>query len=321
MFGLHKCSVEKIKDKNVYHNEEVENLYQKVYLASKYLDNMQKESVLLSHSKDFTLKIDKNPFHLFLIPVIIHNKTYRFVVDTGAQISGIMNVHKELIETYKKEGSMGIKSASGSQKELPLIQLDRFFVGSLEVLNHTMVVLNEEDFKLPLVKKSFVQFDGILGWDILSKIDFELDDKNSCFSMIQCEDKFTYCNLLPTSFPVLIAYDHENKPVLAGIDSGAEIGWISEEYCEKRNLKIANKKKGLNVGVHGIESMAVNMIKECEFSFCESKIILNNIRTGETKVFKNLALDAILGNEIFHNKRIQFLNSKGIVRILDSFVL
>lgn len=317
MLGMHKCIYEKIKEKNVYHSEEVENLYQKVYRASKYMENIQNESEVIKHSDNFTVKINKNPFHLFLIPVIIHNKTYHFVVDTGAQISGMMDTCKEVIETYKCEGSMGIKSASGSQKELSMLCLDHFFVGALEVRKHKMVILNGEDFKLPLMKKSIVQFDGILGWDILSKIDFELDDKNSSFSMLQSMDKFTYCNLLPTMFPVLIAYDHENKPSLIGIDSGAEIGWVSEEYCKKSNLKIAHKYKGLNMGVHGMERIPINTIKECSFSFCKSRVLLENIRIGETKVFKTLSLDAILGNEIFHNRRIQFLNSKGIVRILE----
>jgi hypothetical protein len=43
-----------------------------------------------------------------------------------------------------------------------------------------------------------------------------------------------------------------------------------------------------------------------------SDIYLSNM----TKVFDNLTLDGILGNEIFRNRKIQFLNSKGIVRIL-----
>lgn len=318
MFHLHDCKVEKINTKISHQSEEV--LYNKVKKAS---DEMgfntifkQMESKLIFHSNAFEMKVEKNSFHLFLVPVIIHNKKYRFIVDTGAQISGIMDHHIKNIPHQKNDIKFGIKSASGSQKQMSSITLKRLFFGSLEVTNHNMVVLSSDDFKIPLLNKKITDFDGILGWDILSQIDFELDDVSNRLVMLDHKEDYSYRNLVNAHFPVVIAYDKNEKPTIFGIDSGAEVSWLSKEYSEKANLTIEKESKGMNIGVHGMEAMSLQIIKEIDLRVHEAKIHLKNIRTGDTKVFMNLALDGIFGNEIFHNHRIQFLNSKGIVRIL-----
>ena len=319
MFKNYKYKVEDCKEVEVYRDDIIEHLYTKVHRASNLFARhtmWNKDSQLILHSDDFVYKVEKNMFDLFLLPIVIHNKMYRFVVDTGAQISGIMDRHKDLIQTYKKELSIGIKSVSGALKKMDTICLDRFYAGSMEILNHTLVVLCEDDFKLPFVNKNIVGFDGILGWDILSQIDFELDDVNHRFSMLKSDDKFTYCNLIPAMFPIVIVQDENKKPAIFGIDSGAQFSWMHDLYCQKSNLKINKGFQGFNMGVHGIEKAQVQKVEKCRFAFYKNKITMENVRCGQTNVFPDLALDGIFGNEIFKNRRIQFLNSKGIVRIL-----
>lgn len=320
MFERHKCKCEKIKEVKVYNTKEVQELYHKVFAASDEMDFLKCANTLkreiIKHTETFTLKLEKNTFHLFLVQVNIHNQVYKFVLDTGAQISGIMSKHQDLIHTYENEQKITIKSASGNQKEMQTICLDRFFLGSLEIKNQSFVVLEHNHFQIPLIKKDIMEFDGIIGWDILSQLDFEIDTKKKVFSVIESEDMFTYCNLIQALFPVVIVYNENKKPAIFGIDSGAKGSWLSEKYSQDNDLKIIREIRGMNVGVLGLEAMHVQLIKECSLSLFETNIKLENIRSGQTQVFMNLALDGIFGNEIFKNKKIQFLNSKGIVRIL-----
>jgi len=317
---FHTCEVKEKSKVTIINNEESDRLKRLVYRANMEMNFdpmlLQKKSAIVKHTNNFTLKIEKNMFHLYLIPVVIHNRTYHFVIDTGAQISGIMDQHKELIKTYKVDMEIGIKSATGTQKKLQSICLDKMFVGSLEILNHNMVVLNGMDFKLPIIHKNVVHFDGILGWDILSQIDFEIDDISNRFSMIENKEEFTHINLLEAKFPTVLCKGMDGHISMFGIDSGAEIGWLNSSYCKKRNLSFAKETNGMTMGVHGIEKTKMQTIKKCELYLYKSYINMENVRIGETKVFANLALDGILGNEIFKNRRIQFINSKGIVRIL-----
>lgn len=320
MFNLHKCRCDKIQEVKVYNTKEVQDLYKKVFHASNEMDfikslNMN-ERQFIKHTSDFTIKMKENNFSLYLIPVTIHNQTYHFIVDTGAQISGIVSKHKELIKQYQTDTKIPVKSAGGSQKSLTSICIDQMFIGSLEILNQPFVVMDENDFKISIINKELMHFDGIIGWDVLSQIDFEMDTKQGLFSMINSEDRFTYCNLIAAVFPVIITYDEKRNPAIFGIDTGAKISWINDKYAIEHGLKVVREARGFNIGVHGLEKMKIKLIKECIVSFFESKITLSNLRSGQTQVFVNLHLDGIFGNEIFKKKKVQFLNSKGIIRII-----
>ncbi len=321
MLHFHKCKHETIKEIPVYNTKDVQDLHQKVLQASNSMDFANglslNERKIITHLETFSIKMETNHFSLYLIPVIVEGKTYQFIVDTGAQISAILSKHKQLIDKYKTTSTIPVKSAGGNQKAMDTICLDTMFLGSLEIQKQTLVVLDAASFKVRFLNKELMQFDGIIGWDILSQIDFEMDTKKGRFSLIQQESYFTYCNLVEALFPVVIVYDENKKPAIFGIDTGAKVSWINDDYALANNLKIVKQSNGLNVGVHGFERVKIKYIKECVLSFFESKITLQNLRSGETQVFVNLHLDGIFGNEIFKQKKIQFLNSKGIVRIID----
>lgn len=320
MFNLHKCRCDKIKEMHVYNTKDVQQLYEKVFQASNEMDfnqNLQmKERRFTRHTESFTIKMTKNNFSLYLIPVVIHNHTYHFIVDTGAQISGILSKHKTLIKKYLMQTKIPIKSAGGLQKSLQTIKIERMFVGTLEIENQPFVVMDENDFKVSFINKEIISFDGIIGWDILSQIDFEMDTKKNHFSMIKSAERFTYCNLINAVFPVIIVYSENKQPAIFGIDTGAKVSWINDAYALHNGLKVVREAKGINVGVHGLEKTNIKLIKECILSFFDSKITLTNLRSGQTQVFVNFHLDGIFGNEIFKNKKVQFLNSKGIIRII-----
>lgn len=321
MFQMHKCRYVKGKEIEVYNTKEVQKLYEDVNRASKeaYFRKQLKydDRKIFRHHDSFSMQLSKNAFSLFLVPVVIGQNTYQFIVDTGAQISGVSSRLKELINQSEKGKSIMIRSAAGNKKEMPSIIVERMFLGTVEIEKQPAVILDEKDFTFRFMKKEFVSFDGIIGWDILSHLDFELDAIHHIFSVLESKECFTYCNLISTGFPMVIVYDENRVPALFGIDIGAKLSWVSESYATKKQMKMISEKRGINIGVHGLEKMKVKIMKQCIVRFSESCISLENIRTGQTQVFDDYSLDGIFGNEIFKGRKIQFLNSKGIVRIVD----
>lgn len=319
MLQRHKCRIKEIDEKQVFNTKEVQDLYKQVFSASNEMDFLSTLAIekreLIAHQETFSIKLQKNHFQLFLIPIYIHGKKYEFIVDTGAQISGVVNKHSDLVDKYKQNKKIPIKSISGNKREVESICIDTFYLGALEIKNQSFILLDKEDFMFPFIKKEIMEFDGIIGWDILSHFDFEIDTKKGVFSILKSQQMFTYCNLVHALFPVVIVYDENNKPALFGIDTGAKVSWLDESYCERGNRKVVKQKRGLQVGVLGVEKTKINIIKECQYAFYKTQIQLENIRTGDTQVFMNLKLDGIFGNEIFKGKTLQVLNSKGMMVI------
>lgn len=316
---LHRCRYEKREEIKVYHTQKIQDIHEKVAKAAEEMhfskEVMENNRNMQFHTDTFTIKLERNAFGLYFVPITIHDKTYRFIIDTGAQISAILSSSSALQDAQKQD-AIAVKSAGGVIKKLNSVKVNQLFLGSIEVKYHTFVVLNKQDFTLHFMKDAIMDFDGLIGWDILSCFDFEMDCQNGYFSKIVSKEYFTYCNLMSTIFPVVIAYDDHNMAAVFGIDSGAKVSWINENYARKANLQIVKTKRFLNMGVHGLEKMQSALVKECALSFYDCRIVLSNLRSGQTQVFANLHLDGIFGNEIFEKKRIQFLNSKGIVRIL-----
>lgn len=312
---IHKCQSKKMKTSQVIvYNEDIESKFKQVKEIEKDngVFNRKTESVIFHHLKTSIQKIEKNFFEIYLISVHIEGEEYKFIIDTGAQISAIMdNVELQCAKATNQEIQIG--SVSGKRKSVNVVCLPSFFFASIEIQNAKFALLSKEDFKMPVFNKDIVEFDGILGWDILSKFDFEIDDKACTFSVVEEKGCYAYRNLMDASFPICIVYDDLHKSKMFGIDTGAHESWL----LELEDDKTRRKGKSFGVGVHGIETLSFQIVDRLDLYLLDEHLILTNTRTGNTQICVGLKLDGIFGNEIFKGKKIQFLNSKGIVRMVE----
>ncbi len=165
-----------------------------------------------------------------------------------------------------------------------------------------------EKLKLPMIR-----MDGIIGWDILSTLDFEMDDISKLFIVMKNRYRFDYCNLIKGMFPIMILLDENSDMHLFGMDSGATVSWLNEASALEAKRKVVNEITAVGIGVHGAEQLNLKVFEGCEYRLFKAKIKITNINTGRTDVLPGLQLDGVLGNEIFRNRRIRFINSKGMV--------
>lgn len=261
----------------------------------------------------FQLPLRHNVFGLFLVPIQIHSRTYWFILDTGAQISGI---RKHIVDQYhleKQAGSLPVGSVGGTQKALPGYCLHALHIGNICFQNLPVLGLDAQDFSLRFGGIDLISFDGILGWDILSQLDFEIDDVAKQFKVLKNRYSFTYPNMIRASFPIFLMKDKNNRTLLMGFDSGSKQSWMNEPLCQTLGYRFSPAFEAMGFGVHGLEQMEIKMVKEMELYVYKAKISMKNIRTGRTNIFPNLEFSGILGNEIFRNRRIRILNSQAMI--------
>lgn len=316
MFQIHQCST-----KPIFHRVNISaNTYEHyssiVDSASNNTGsgfNVPKVNYL---TNTFQMNLERNAFGLYLVKVSIHQKTYRFILDTGAQISGISSKHIHLIEQYKTTTTQHVKSASGQIKGLGTVCLDSYYLGAIHIENHSMVVMDENDFKIRVLHHRLDDFDGILGWDVLRYLDFEINTKNNTFIALRQIPQEVNKNLIFSLLPIVVVEDNE-KQVLFGIDTGAAVSWLNANYAKSNNYAMSGLKRMRQVGVFGVEHSKSRLVIQCDYLLYKHKIKLKYVRLGHTSVLHNFELSGMFGNEIFEDKRIQFLGYKGVVRILD----
>lgn len=267
------------------------------------------------YQEEFTLPLSHNVFGLFTIPVYINQRRCTFIIDTGAQISGLKAGKMKDLFIRKTKGSLSIGSIGGTNKKMQGLCANTFQIGAIEFFNLAMIALDGEDFSLRLGKFDLFGFDGILGWDILSQFDFEIDDIKKEFRVLKNHLKITHPNMIVGGFPCFVMHMEGYDSALFGFDSGSKRSWIGEHAISTYCLEVGQEGTAMGFGVHGLEKMELKIVKEVVCYLDKAKITLKNTMTGRTNLFDTFSFQGVLGNEIFTGRRIRFINSANMVLI------
>lgn len=263
--------------------------------------------------EECSIPMKRSILGFYLITVLVDGKPCRFVIDTGAQISSIRSSMLSSLQLVSLPGSMSIGSVGGKEEKLSSYLVKELQIGSLLVHHLPMVALATQELQLRFGNMEFALFDGILGWDILSQLDFELDDVGKQMKLLKNVYRLPYPNMVKAMFPIFLVKDRSHNLLTLGFDSGARYSWMKEESMKSYGYDLSAEAGVVGLGVHGLEEMKVKMISEMELYLFKAKMRLSHVHTGRTNIFPTVTLDGILGNEIFRNRRIRIINSKQMV--------
>lgn len=318
MLSLHSCVTKRHPEVILQMDDAIQRSRQRLsqYHAEDAYRNLSQGELHVSFEKtkeDFSIALRRNIFGLYLIPIRIHSHSYWFILDTGAQISSVRSHVLQEVKPKKLPGKLSIGSIGGKEKTMEGYLLSSLQLGELHIHQLPVIALDKQDFAMKIGNVDLFQFDGILGWDILSKLDFEIDDVGKQFKVMKNHYRFTYENMIPTMFPVLLVKDHYGRVLQMGLDTGSRMGWMNEMKAKDYGFVLSEQVQAMGFGVHGMEEMKLRMVKEVDLYLFKAHVRIKNMMTGRTNIFPNFELDGILGNEIFKNRRIRMINSKAMV--------
>ena len=104
-------------------------------------------------------------------------------------------------------------------------------IGPLSLFRFPVISLQAP--RLSLTNKGFYLFDGIIGWDILSQLDFEIDDVAKVFKVLENRYSFAYPNMVKALFPLLLVKDEKGNVLKMGLDTGARCGWVNKSRMQE----------------------------------------------------------------------------------------
>lgn len=319
---LPKTKVKKIKDIKIENQHEIQSYYDKYAPVLFHEADSFKtfegfhQRKLIRHLDSFSMQLKRNRLGLYVCDVKIQGIVFTFLVDTGAQISGILTQSAAKIKVETTSQQVNVGSIGGRSKGAQCVVVPQLFFGAIEILQQPLVLLQDKDFSIPYINIKMMKFDGILGWDILSNFDFELDDKNQKLSVLKSDDTFLIQNFIPVSFPCICLIDQNEKPAIFGFDSGARESWLGKNYVEAAKLEADYDQKVIGMGVLGFETMELRFVDSLDLFLHEYKISLQKIMTGRVDMFHNLEIAGVLGNKIFKGRKIQLFPTKQYIRIV-----
>lgn len=285
-------------------------------IAQKELSQTSHDVVFSQATDEFTLPLYHHIIGLYLCDVKVNGHSCRFIIDTGAQLSSIRYDAMKRIGIKQSTGKIEIGSALGTKKDLNGCVLDKFEFGSSQFEALPVLCLDKDDFSLQLGNIEIFNFDGILGWDILRNFDFEIDTIAKKLKIMKNRFKFNYQNMVSGMFPIFLVKDDLGNLLKLGFDSGSRRSWISKETAERYQYPMNGEVKAMGFGVHGMEHMHLQLYSKVNFHLFKASITIHNLMSGNCHILPDIQCDGVLGNEIFKNRRIRIINSKGIVLLV-----
>lgn len=254
-------------------------------------------------------KLQSNVVGMTFIEVSYIGKLLRFFIDTGAMVSCI---HEKHLHDYE-EVEIPVGDSAGQFSLMSLTSLKEMSLLNVTLTNWPVLVLKGEQMSMKILS-SLLDFDGIIGWDILRNIDFAIDFKLNELEIVT-DHMIGEKNLIPSDFPSALVMDESDGLHVFGIDTGARSSWLNHRVIKRLDLKVHKKIKKKYMTVHGVTYQWVQVIKNFKLSLFDKRITYNKIKTGETGLLNDSEFDGLLGFDIMKNNKVYFISSQNIFKI------
>ncbi len=327
MFSKYRSTVEyKSLAQPFMVDDNYKKIVDEVLCANRNLDKQSKKFVDIisnfprvridNNNEGSIIKLKRNIIGMLAADICVNDRKMTFIIDTGAEVTVLTDAALANVCIKKKaEERVEVGSCNNKMDEMGIALVDKITIGNVKVFNLPVLVMDEKQLSFSIFGYNIFKFDGILGWDVLSQLDFEINYKKLDFRIIkQNKDGYTP-NLIKSSFPAILVVDEHNKIRVFGLDTGARKSWICEGLVEKAGLTVIKKKELKVLGAHGKEKTVVNVVKGYKIIVNDALISYININTGFTGLLNNFEFDGVLGMDILKDNTLKVINSKGIIQL------
>lgn len=313
MYDLPGNEIKAMHDEILIANQNYDEDTRKMFELFKRYPKM----ILKNHPKSSVIKLNKTKIGVHKITITVNEIDFKFILDTGAEVSVFTNttLQKAGID-WNKEDSINVGSFNNTKSSMEVAFVKKIYIGELEVKNLPVLVADSETFMLKIFGIKLFEFDGIIGWDILRHLDFELDYISSELRIVETEGLEMGSRIVNSDFPAIIVIDNKNRMRVFGLDTGARRSWLSPSFVENNNLEIVGTKKEKINGAHGKEIVNKSIVKDYKVILGDIYLEFENIGTGYTGFIKDYEFDGVFGCDILKSHYIRVINSIGVCRIV-----
>jgi len=256
-----------------------------------------------------------------LVPVRIAGKEYHFWLDTGSSLTMLASdVARDLNIQPLVQDTLEIVTSTGRVKAQPIL-IPELQIGPLLVENAPSMIVDEtmmqmrEPESMLLAKQ--VKIDGIIGFDIIRELDVEFDYGESTIKMrnpatSRPEDDR---NMFWVGLPVIQMSSEDGIPLHFGLDTGAQVTFVTETLLDKLQLTPARVESRRVGGLGGEISMRAPVMPDVRLMVRGFPIIFRGAAV-RAPVYQVLAsLDGVLGGDIWNSGIVRIDMTNGVFAI------
>ncbi len=256
-----------------------------------------------------------------LVPVKIAGKEYHFWLDTGSSLTMLASdVAQDLNIQPLMADTLEIVTSTGRVKAQPIL-IPEMQIGPLVVDNAPSMIVDQTMMQMrepeSMLLSKQVKIDGIIGFDIIRQLDIELDYGESVIKLRNPaaskpdDDR----NLFWVGLPVIRMASEDGIPLHFGLDTGAQVTFVTETLLDKLQLSPARIESRRVGGLGGEISMRAPVMPDVKVFVRGFPIIFRGAAV-RAPVYQVLAsLDGVLGGDIWNSGIVRIDMTNGVFAV------
>ncbi len=257
-----------------------------------------------------TIPLERSVSGSPVVEVTVNGKKHKFWLDTGAQGTVISsNTAQDCSVTPLIES--GVKAIGATSQTVPVspAALDSLVIAGIKITNQPVSIMDSRNLTL---MGGQIVIEGIIGWDILKHLVFEMDSGGITFSEPAIAEGRER-NLVWFTLPLVRCQYDSGTPVYFILDTGASRTNLFESALDRLKIKDF-RTDSLTVGaVGGTQKISVKIIPGIRLTLDGTEFAFKDVKTMPELSCKRTFVDAvgILGTDAFlagHRIKVDMTN-------------
>lgn len=256
-----------------------------------------------------------------LVPVRIGDKVYNFWLDTGSSLTMLASdIARDLSITPLEPDTLEIVTSTGRVQANPAL-ITELEIGQLVVRNAPTMIVDESMMQMrepkQLERSQHVKIDGIIGFDIIRQMDLEVDYGENTMRLRDPSrsrpdgDR----NMFWVGLPVIRLTSTDGVPLHFGLDTGAQLTFVTETLLEKLQLEAARIESRRVGGLGGEVSLRAPVLPDLKVLVRGFPILFRGA-VVRAPVYQVLAsLDGVLGGDVWNSGIVRIDMTNGVFAI------
>lgn len=269
------------------------------------------------------LPMRRSAFGTPVITVRVNGKAHEFWLDTGASMTLLSaGVAMDVGALLAAPDTLALGVVAG---HIPAraVYLDSLSIGPVQALGLSAALVSPGALRLDrrVVRgiTESVPIDGVIGTDLLRHLDIVLDAGGGTITIGKPRrDPRTVRNLFWVGYPVVRLVTRDGRPVLLGLDTGAEGTYVTTSLLRKQpRTRIAMRRTSLG-GLGDGRQEAEWVARDIALTDGDYGVILGNIPVISEHHWTFVTFDGVIGSDVALASRMHLDFMNGVFDIRPS---
>jgi predicted aspartyl protease len=256
-----------------------------------------------------------------MVTVVINGKPKILWLDTGSSMSivssdvatdcGISALVKDTLEVATTTGHVPARPAA----------IARIEFGGIDIRNSTAMIVSSDLMQVRVGDSdnpaASIPIDGVIGFDIISRLDIRLDYVNRRATFSKPEPLHGRAasvgrNLFWVGTPIVRLVSDKGVLLHFNLDTGAQETYSTEGLVTKTKTRTFQGERRLIGGLAGLQTVHGRFIDEMRMSMAGQRLLFRKLLVYAPAVSTFIPLDGVLGSDVGKNGTVRIDATNGL---------